>query len=76
MLDAATLLIVITEENCGAAVLLHHAGSRTADQLADLFRLGAEDPFPVDEATLQSVSSRLERAGYPAKVTDAGRAVR
>jgi hypothetical protein len=71
VLDASALLTVMTEENCGAAVFLHRAGSRTAAHLADLFRLEAEDPFPAQESTLRSVSDRLQSAGYGTKIIDA-----
>jgi hypothetical protein len=70
VLDASTLLMVVTEENCGAAVFLHRAGSRTAAHLADLFRLEAEDPFPANESALRSVGDRLQGAGYPTKSID------
>ena len=65
VLDAATLVMGLTEEDArGSAALMHRAGSRTVAHLCDMFDLRADEE-PEDEAIdAATLLDRLSRAGY------------
>lgn len=63
VLDAATLLMTITEHEAhGAATLMHRTGSRTAARLCDLLHVA---PVPVpDRDDLDALRDQLRTCGY------------
>jgi hypothetical protein len=65
VLDAATLIMCLTDEpSAGSAALMHRAGSRTVSHLCDLFDLQEHaPPIPVDEVA-RSLVERLVACGY------------
>ena len=64
VLDAATLVMALTDDPAiGAATLMHRTGSRTASALRDAFELPVSAP-PLDEADLDGLADRLSAAGY------------
>jgi len=68
VLDAATLILVLTEEeSLGTAAMMHRGGSRTAAHLCDLFDLETKELEPIPEESLQLLITRLQDAGYAAK---------
>lgn len=70
VLDAATLIVVLAEEDCGAAVFLHRSGSRMAAHICELFNLKSEEQYPVTEKQLRFIGERLARCGYPIRQID------
>lgn len=71
VLDAATLLMALTDERCaGSAVYLHRTGSRTAAHIAGIFRLDEKVRQHVDLPALQEVVGRLRAAGYSVRDPD------
>ena len=64
VLDAATLVMTLTAEDCGAAVLLHRSGSRTAAHLCQLFNLEGQEEPPVGEEELRLLGEKLADCGY------------
>ena len=64
VLDAATLMMALIDEDCGLAVLLHRSGSRTAAHLSGLFHLRSEHPGIADESAVRALSNMLRKAGY------------
>jgi hypothetical protein len=70
VLDAATLIVTLTEQDCGAAVFLHRSGSRMAAHLCELFDLKADERHPITEKELRFVSERLTGHGYPVRRLD------
>lgn len=68
VLDAATIVMELTEEkSSGAAALMHRAGSRTVAHLCDLFDL---EQHPIEEPNRDAVTAlvaRLDHAGYQTK---------
>jgi hypothetical protein len=68
VLDAATLILVLTEEtSIGTAAMMHRGGSRTAAHLCDLFDLKHKELEPISEESLELLIQRLKEAGYAAK---------
>jgi hypothetical protein len=70
VLDAATLVIVLTEEQCGTAVFLHRSGSRMAALLCELFNLETGAGHPVEGEKLRLLSEQLARCGYAVRPVD------
>jgi hypothetical protein len=67
-LDAATLILVLTEEDSlGTAAMMHRGGSRTAAHLCDLFDLETKELEAIPEQSVQVLIERLQEAGYAAK---------
>ncbi|HEY1962226.1 MAG TPA: hypothetical protein VGG69_07405 [Rhizomicrobium sp.] len=74
MLDAATLVMELTEEeSAGAAAYMHRAGSRTAAHLCDLFHQQSEFSEELDEQVLAALVERLKSAGYDVRAPDSDR---
>jgi hypothetical protein len=71
VLDAATLVMTCTEEDCGAAVFLHRSGSRTAAHLCGLFNLATEDQLPLNEEQMRRIGTKLALWGYSVRRVDA-----
>jgi hypothetical protein len=68
VLDAATLILVLTEEDSlGTAAMMHRGGSRTAAHLCDLFGLENKELEAIPEESVGRVIERLREAGYAAK---------
>ena len=68
VLDAATIVMALTDEpSTGAAALMHRAGSRTVSHLCDLFDLGPEDATTSDVETVVELMRILDAAGYRTK---------
>ncbi len=64
VLDAATLVMVATDDPaCGAATLMHRTGSRTAKQLRDLFKVRVGEA-PGDAERAEAAIRRLRDKGY------------
>jgi hypothetical protein len=65
ILDAATIISVLTEDkSAGAATVLHRAGSRTAARLCQLYDLEPPHVDPPDEASVEHLMELLAKAGY------------
>ncbi len=72
VLDAATLLIALTEDTAvGAATLMHRSGSRTAAALCSVFQLDAVISGDPDEDTSTLLRERLAGAGYTLRQNEA-----
>ncbi|HSC18079.1 MAG TPA: hypothetical protein VLC74_04105 [Rhizomicrobium sp.] len=71
VLDAATLVMTLTNEECGAAVLLHRSGSRTAAHICQLFNLDADVAPAVGEEEVRFLCEKLTDAGYRLRAVDA-----
>ena len=72
VLDAATIVMELTdEESTGAAALMHRAGSRTVSHLCALFDLAPDEAGPPDDAAMADIVERLDRAGYRTKLVSA-----
>ena len=72
VLDAATMLMVLTEhEAIGAATLMHRGGSRTASRLCALLGMDKEEAPPLGKDAVEALSARLERCGYRTVPLDA-----
>ncbi|WP_375391014.1 hypothetical protein [uncultured Sphingomonas sp.] len=72
MLDAATLLMALTEHPArGTAALLHRTGSRTAARLCQLLKLDEVQVDPLDQPAVEVLVARLEAAGFPVVAADA-----
>jgi len=68
VLDAATLILVLSEEDSiGTAAMMHRGGSRTAAHLCELFDLKHKELEPISEQSLELLIERLKEAGYAAK---------
>lgn len=66
VLDAATMLMALTNDEAkGAATLMHRGGSRTAARLCALLATERQDASPLGEEAVRELSSRLDRCGYP-----------
>ena len=76
VLDAATLVMTLSAEDCGAAVLLHRSGSRTAAHICQLFNLDGQEMPPVGEEELRFLGEKLEDCGYRLRPVDAEMAER
>ena len=77
VLDAATIVIGLTEEeSAGAAALMHRAGSRTVSHLCAMFDLAPEAAETSDDETLTVLVGRLAEAGYRTKPQTASDAAR
>lgn len=76
VLDAATLVMGLTEDEArGSAALMHRAGSRTVAHLCDLFDLDTKEEVSVAAEEIEALRGRLERAGYatrPRHASDVG----
>ena len=72
VLDASALVMALTDEAPGTAVLMHRAGSRTAARLCRLFDLKDEQPASIDDRTVEALRKRLDVAGYPTSDSMAG----
>ena len=65
MLDAATLLMALTEDEAkGTATLMHRAGSRTAARLAAVLKVKENEAAALDEAAVRELAGSLRAAGY------------
>ena len=72
VLDAATIIMELTDEpSSGAAALMHRAGSRTVSHLCDVFDLGPENGVSSDPANVAPLVERLAKAGFRTKVLNA-----
>lgn len=72
VLDAATMLMALTDHEAkGAATLMHRGGSRTAARLCALLGADQRDPTPLGEDAVRALSAKLERCGYPVIPVDA-----
>lgn len=72
VLDAATLMMALTEHEArGAATLMHRVGSRTAARLCDLLRVDPPVVDPLDQPAVQALADRLAACGYEPVVVDA-----
>ena len=72
VLDAATLLIALTEDHAvGAATLMHRSGSRTAATLCSVFELETATSGDPDDDTSALLRARLEGAGYALRQNEA-----
>jgi hypothetical protein len=68
VLDAATLILVLSEEDSiGTAAMMHRGGSRTAAHLCELFGLEHKELEPIPEESLELLIERLNEAGYATK---------
>ncbi len=68
VLDAATIVMELTDEDSsGAAALLHRAGSRTVAHLCDLLHLEADEVDVPTPDTVAGLVDRLQQAGYRAR---------
>jgi len=68
MLDAATLVMALTDEKAsGPATLMHRSGSRLAAHLCRLFRLDPKDPDPPDRDALDAALGQMREMGYRVK---------
>src|ERR1051326_9194033 len=76
VLDAATLIMVLTGEECGTAVFLHRAGSRTAAHICDAFHLQSEESQQMEEDVVRGLAAQLARAGYAVRPVDAAQVER
>jgi hypothetical protein len=71
LLDAATLVMALTdEESAGAATLMHRSGSRLAAHLCRLFTLRDEPDLTVDRQLFERAGEHLRRCGYRMKPLD------
>lgn len=74
VLDAATLLMALTEHEArGAATLMHRVGSRTAAQLTNLLEMEDAADLPLDEAAVAAIAGALRRAGFAIRPVDRAR---
>ena len=65
VLDAATMLIALTNDEAkGAATLMHRGGSRTAARLCALLATDKQEGSPLSEEAVRELSARLDRCGY------------
>ena len=64
--EAAYVSGALTEEECGAAVLMDHSGSRMAAHLCELSNLKTPKE-PISQDRLRLASGRLEQTGYPVR---------
>lgn len=72
VLDAATLLMVLTEDQAtGAATLMHRAGSRTAARLCAMMRIDEGDTSSLDHDAIAGIAARLEQGGFTVRPVDA-----
>lgn len=68
VLDAATLVMALTQASAtGAATLMHRTGARTASVLSGTFKLSPAPETPV-EAEFAALAERLRLAGFDAAV--------
>ena len=68
VLDAATLVIALTNDrSSGTATLMHRAGSRTLARLCVLFDVPATSLAPPSDEDVQILRDRLSVAGYKLK---------
>lgn len=76
VLDAATLVMGLTEDDArGSAALMHRAGSRTVAHICDMFDLGGDERFEPETVDVATLQERLRRAGFPVKPPHASDAV-
>ena len=72
VLDAATLMMALTEHEArGAATLMHRVGSRTAARLSELLRVETPLVDPLDQPAVQALADRLAACGYEPVAVDA-----
>lgn len=72
VLDAATLMMVLTDHEAkGAATLMHRGGSRTAARLCDLLKVAQRPVDPLDQPAIQALADRLAACGYTTVPVDA-----
>lgn len=73
VLDAATIIMQLTDESSsGAAALMHRAGARTAKHLGAVFDLADRDSDVLTHEDVATLLHRLERGGYRARTDHAG----
>ena len=77
LLDAATLVMALTEEPAvGPATLMHRSGSRVAAHLCRLFRLTPDPTRATDPEKIAHAARLLQNAGYRMKPLDEAALVR
>ena len=65
VLDAATLLAVLTDDPAaGSATLMRRSGARTLSHLCNLFSIAPEEDDPVTDDLIETLSAQLRKAGY------------
>ena len=72
VLDAATLLMALTDHDAaGIATLMHRTGSRTAARLCDLLQVDPGQVEPLDQPAVEALAARREQAGFQPIPVDA-----
>ena len=70
VLDAATIIMGLTDErSSGAVALMHRSGSRTASHLCAVFDLGPEETATSSSVDVVELLRRLDEAGYQTKAS-------